>query len=396
VVLGASSGFGAECAMGLAAAGYDICGVHLDRKAGLAQVEDIRSRITATGRRALYFNVNAADAEKRAEVVEALVAEQADVKVMLHSLAFGTLKPFVGDDRISEQQMDMTLAVMAHSLVYWTQDLVAKGLLTRGARVFSMTSSGSTRAIFAYGAVSAAKCALESHTRQLAYELAPLGIAVNALRAGVTDTPALRKIPGNDRLLEGAAQRNPAKRLTRPSDVAGALVALCHPAAGWVSLLNIFATRASVYPTTAFATPRSHTRLTRSTVGICWRAGMATMRSPSSTMSSSLRCWNSSTTSPADRARASARRPNSSVAANQVSRASRRRGPVMWPMRDTVRQRIRRNSPSARTRPPASRSTIQACHWSTSEPRAEAIARPTIMRVGAEGRPGWIVTRGEK
>ncbi len=235
LILGASSGFGAECGLTLAAAGYDICGVHLDRKAGLQQVEEIRRTIEGRGRRALFFNVNAADPEKRKEVVEALAAERAQVHVLLHSLAFGTLRPFVGEDRITEQQMDMTLAVMAHSLVYWTQDIVAKGLMANGARIFSMTSSGSTRAIASYGAVSAAKCALESHTRQLAFELAPMGIAVNALRAGVTDTPALRKIPGNDRLLEGAAQKNPSQRLTTPKDVAGALLALCQPGAGWVT-----------------------------------------------------------------------------------------------------------------------------------------------------------------
>jgi NAD(P)-dependent dehydrogenase (short-subunit alcohol dehydrogenase family) len=235
LILGASSGFGAECGIVLAEAGYDICGVHLDRKAGLAQVEEIKGRIAAAGRKALFFNVNAADPDKRREVIEALKAEQAQVRVLLHSLAFGTLKPFIAEDHITEQQMDMTLAVMAHSLVYWTQDVVLGGLMGEGGRIFSMTSSGSTRAIHAYGAVSAAKCALESHTRQLAYELAPRHIAVNALRAGVTDTPALRKIPGSDRLLEGALQKNPARRLTTPHDVAGALVALCHPAAGWVT-----------------------------------------------------------------------------------------------------------------------------------------------------------------
>ena len=235
LILGASSGFGAECAVALAGAGYEICGVHLDRKAGLAQVEQIRNVIEGHGRRALFFNVNAADAERRKEVVDTLAAEGANVAVLLHSLAFGTLKPFIAEDGLSEQQMDMTLAVMAHSLVYWTQEVVKRGLMGAGGRVFSMTSSGSTRAIPAYGAVSAAKSALESHTRQLAYELAPHGIAVNALRAGVTDTPALRKIPGNERLLAGAALKNPAKRLTTPNDVAGALVALCHPAAGWVT-----------------------------------------------------------------------------------------------------------------------------------------------------------------
>jgi enoyl-[acyl-carrier-protein] reductase (NADH) len=152
-----------------------------------------------------------------------------------HSLAFGALKPFIADDRISEQQMDMTLNVMAHSLVYWTQDIVMRGLMGEGGRIFSMTSSGSTRAIHAYGAVSAAKCALESHTRQLAYELAPRGIAVNAIRAGVTITPASSKIPGSDKLFEGAAQKNPGKRLTTPKDVAAAMIALCHPDAGWLT-----------------------------------------------------------------------------------------------------------------------------------------------------------------
>ena len=235
VVLGASSGFGAACARALAAAGYDICGVHLDRKAGLQQALEVKDRIERQGRKAVFFNLNAADAARRDEVVRALVAEGATVGVLLHSLAFGTLRPFVGEEAITEQQMDMTLAVMAHSLVYWTQDLVRRGLLGDGARVFAMTSSGSTRAIASYGAVSAAKSALESHVRQLAYELGGRHIAVNALRAGVTDTPALRKIPGNERLLEGAARKNPAGRLTTPDDVAAALVALCHPEAGWVT-----------------------------------------------------------------------------------------------------------------------------------------------------------------
>lgn len=235
VVLGASSGFGAECSQALAAAGFEICGVHLDRKAGLAGVEEVRKKIEAKGRRALFFNANAAAAETRKEVVDALAAEKANVAVLLHSLAFGTLKPFIAEDHITDQNMDMTLSVMAHSLVYWTQDLVLRGLMGSGGRIFSMTSSGSTRVIPSYGAVSAAKCALESHTRQLAYELSPKGIAVNALRAGVTITPASSKIPDSDKLFAFAAKRNPGKRLTTPKDVASALVALCHPEAGWIT-----------------------------------------------------------------------------------------------------------------------------------------------------------------
>ena len=98
-----------------------------------------------------------------------------------------------------------------------------------------MTSAGGHRVIGSYGAVSAAKAALESHIRQLAFELAPRGITANSLCAGVTDTPALRKIPGNDEMIRVATAHNPAKRLTTPQDVANAVAVLAHPLAGWIT-----------------------------------------------------------------------------------------------------------------------------------------------------------------
>lgn len=245
VVLGASSGFGEACARALAAAGYDICGVHLDRKAGLERVEEVKRHITGVGRRTAFHNINAADESKRRDVADAMAKELAanggTVAVLMHSLAFGTLKPYLGDDPLTKANIEMTLDVMAHSLVYWAQDLVQRGLMGRGGRIFAMTSSGSTRVIPSYGAVSAAKCALESHTRQLAVELAPRGITVNALRGGVTDTPAARKIPGSDRLFSEASRRNPGGRLTTPQDVAQAVVALSVPGTDWITgnIINV-------------------------------------------------------------------------------------------------------------------------------------------------------------
>src|SRR5688572_140134 len=98
LILGASSGFGEAAALALAAAGYDICGVHLDRRQGMAHVAEIKEKIEGQGRTALYVNGNAADDEQRAKVVAALkgaAGERGYVRVMLHSLAFGTLKPFL-------------------------------------------------------------------------------------------------------------------------------------------------------------------------------------------------------------------------------------------------------------------------------------------------------------
>lgn len=246
LILGASSGFGAATARALAAAGMNIAGVHLDLRATLPAARAVIADIEATGARALFFNTNAADPDKRTAVLDELAKALEPgqyIHVFMHSLAFGTLLPYIADEpekAVSQAQMEMTLNVMAHSLVYWTQDLVRRGLLGRGSRIFSMTSEGSRRAVPNYGAVSAAKAALEAHTRQLALELGPRGILVNCIEAGVTDTPALRKIPGHEMMIEVALRRNPSGRLTTPEDVAATIVALSHPDIQFINGSTIF------------------------------------------------------------------------------------------------------------------------------------------------------------
>ena len=244
LILGASSGFGEAMSLALAHAGMDIFGVHLDRRATLANVDRIQGEIRGMGRESHFFNINAADEEKRREALDQMEkvlkerGEEGSVKVLIHSLAFGTLKPFISAnpaDAVTKPQMDMTVDVMAHSLVYWVLDLVNRGLMREGGRVFAMTSSGGQRVWRTYGAVSAAKASLESHVRQLALELAPQGITVNAIRAGVTDTPALRKIPGHEEMIEIAKARNPFGRLTTPADVAAAVVVLSQPGTHWMT-----------------------------------------------------------------------------------------------------------------------------------------------------------------
>ncbi len=242
LILGASSGFGEATALKLAKDGFNILGVHLDRQATMPNVERIINEIKSSGVEAIFYNVNAADEFKRNEIIteiKSLLNGKPLVKVIMHSLAFGTLKPFVPsatEQAITKAQMEMTLDVMAHSLVYWVQDVVANNLLSQSARIFAMTSSGSHSAIPYYGAVSAAKASLESHVRQLSGELGSrFGASVNSIMAGVTDTPALRKIPGNLDMIDIAQRKNPHGRLTTPEDVAKVISLLCKDGGEWIS-----------------------------------------------------------------------------------------------------------------------------------------------------------------
>ena len=241
LILGASSGFGEASALALARAGMNIFGVHLDRRDRLPQVEELQGKIRAIGREALFFNVNASDDQYRIETVEKIgqrvnAEPKGTVRVLLHSLAFGSLKPLAGAEQVvSRNQMEITVNTMGHSLVYWVQDCLRAGLFEWGTRIFAMTSEGSSKAVPNYGAVAAAKAALEAHIRQLAMELAPAGITANAIQAGVTDTPALRLIPGHEKFIEVAKKRNPHKRLGTPEDVARCIVALSHPATYWMT-----------------------------------------------------------------------------------------------------------------------------------------------------------------
>ncbi len=272
LILGSSSGFGAASARALAKAGFNIFGVHLDRKAGMPRVQEVIDDCANCGVQVRFFNKNVASDENRVEIIcqiaesltgeplqpdegmsfadakshQAILSKVADmlrdhegaIQAMLHSVAFGALNPFFAEDakqQTTRAQLDMTLDVMANSLVYWCQDLARVRLLGNGSKVFAMTSAGSHRVIVGYGPVSAAKAALESHVRQLALELAPRGVRVNCFQAGVTDTPALRMIPGADVLKEEAIKRNPVGRLTTPEDIAKTFVALMDSNVQWIN-----------------------------------------------------------------------------------------------------------------------------------------------------------------
>jgi NAD(P)-dependent dehydrogenase (short-subunit alcohol dehydrogenase family) len=250
VILGASSGFGLATAKKLAREGMSVCAIHRDRRGAMERIEKEFDSIREHGNGLLALNLDALSAEGINSVIPLLrekLGVNGKVRTLLHSIAYGNLKPIVppaglGDAAILEEEdMARTIHSMGTSLLTWVQRLHREGLFAPDARVFGLTSEGNEIAWPGYAAVSAAKCALESVSRSIAVEFAPHGIRSNILQPGVTDTPALRLIPGHEKMLAAAMGRNPHRRLTTVEDVANAVYLLSLPEAAWItgSLLRV-------------------------------------------------------------------------------------------------------------------------------------------------------------
>ncbi|SDF72378.1 SDR family oxidoreductase [Chitinophaga filiformis] len=239
VILGGSSGLGLAAARKLAMHGMNSCIIHRDTRVDIERINNDFDAIRASGVQVLTFNADAINAAKRGEVLAALklaMGEKGRVRTLIHSIAKGNLKAMNSDKaRLSTDDFRMTLDNMAISLYDWTQDMVQQQLFAPDARVLSFTSEGSSKAWKHYGAVAAAKAALESISRHIALEFAPLGIRANCIQAGVTATRSMQLIPGSEDIITYTKQRNPFQRLTTPEDVANVVYLLCKDEAAWIN-----------------------------------------------------------------------------------------------------------------------------------------------------------------
>ncbi len=236
LILGASSGIGAECAKRLAKHGVNIYGLYLRKKN--SEIDLIKNEISKYGVQVIFKKANASNEEARKKIVTELkTIQNINFQFLIHSIAFGTLKKMidVDNDELNKKNIDMTMDVMCNNLIYWTQELFHNKLINKGSHILSMTSSGGRKNWDNYGAVSLAKAGLESATRQLSIELAEFGISVNAIQAGVTDTKALRLIPNSKKMIEKACLSNPHKRLTTPSDIADFVELLINYKSSWLT-----------------------------------------------------------------------------------------------------------------------------------------------------------------
>lgn len=250
VILGGSSGFGFAAAEKLASHGMNIAVLYRETSAAAKAVTEKFNNLSATNNvTVLSYNLNALDTASRHTFINEFTADKAGkVKLLLHSIARGNLKPLAAEKSekqevslLTTEDIQLTSYAMSNSLLDWTRDLLNAGLFHTDGRIIGLTSEGANKHWDAYAAVAIAKASLQSLITYMAVEFAGHGLKTNLIQAGITNTAALQKIPGSQKLMEVAAERNPMKRMTEPQDVANVIYLLCTDEAAWIngSLIHV-------------------------------------------------------------------------------------------------------------------------------------------------------------
>ena len=227
LVTGGTRGIGRAIAERLAQSGADVAINYLRNK---KPAEEAAAAVRRYGGKVLLVKGNVADADALEAMFGAIQTEFGGLDVLVSNAASGVIKPAL---ELTPKHWHWTMDINAAALLPLVQH--ATRLMGKaGGHVVAVSSLGAVRAIPNYAAIGASKAALESLVRHLAVELAPRGIHVNAVSAGVVDTDALQHFPNRDLMLSEGARRTPAGRLVEPRDVADTVLFLVSPLSAMV------------------------------------------------------------------------------------------------------------------------------------------------------------------
>lgn len=215
LVTGAARGIGRAIALRLAAEGVNIIiNYRRSKSDAMSVVEEVQS----LGVKAIAMRGDVGDEGSLDKLFAEIGSEIDRLDILVANAAFGIPGPLM---EATPKYWDVTMSSSARSLLSLAQRAVPL-MGEDGGHIISITSAGGKRVMPGYGLIGIAKSALESITRGLAAELAPRGILVNGIHAGVIDTKSLRSLPIVEELIQKSMSGTPMGRLTTPEDVADA------------------------------------------------------------------------------------------------------------------------------------------------------------------------------
>lgn len=213
LVTGAARGFGKAIAINLAKHGVRVI---INYRRSMTDAQSVVDEIKNLGGDAISIRADVGKQDSLEKMFDEIKDKWGHLDILVANAAFGVPGNLMD---VTAKYWDITMSASARSLVDMAR--LAVPLMSKDyGRIISITSDGGQKVIPGYGVVGAAKAALESLTRGLAYELGPKGIIVNGILAGLADTKSSRSIPGADKVIRHAKFHTPMQRIVEPEDIA--------------------------------------------------------------------------------------------------------------------------------------------------------------------------------
>ncbi|NQX37113.1 SDR family NAD(P)-dependent oxidoreductase [Herbiconiux sp. VKM Ac-2851] len=225
LVTGGSRGIGAAIVRRFVADGMDVAFTYASSESTASALAD---DISAQGGIALPFRAETTDAGAFEEVVESVLERFGRLDVLVNNVGGGIFAPLT---ELPVAEIDKMIDINVRALVMATRTVIP--VMKTGGRIINIGSVNADRTPFPGGSVYAlTKGAVPSFTRALSRELGPLGITVNNVQPGPTDTDANPADgPGADALRSHIA----VGRYGHVDDLAGMVSYLASAEAGFVT-----------------------------------------------------------------------------------------------------------------------------------------------------------------
>ncbi|AJC16489.1 SDR family NAD(P)-dependent oxidoreductase [Pandoraea sputorum] len=235
LVTGSAQGIGRAIAIRLAQEGARI--VVEDRQDNAMAGQTLDS-VRAAGSDGCVIAGDVGSVENDRAIIEQAVAKMGRLDVLVNNAGVERRAPFLD---VTEADYDLVMNVNLKGAFFLTQAFVKHLRDTqRGGRIVNVSSVHEELPFPHFASYCASKGGMKMMMRNLAIELAPLGITVNNVAPGAVGTPINQQLLANKAQLEALVANIPLGRLANPSEVANAVLFLASPEASYVTGTTLF------------------------------------------------------------------------------------------------------------------------------------------------------------
>jgi L-rhamnose 1-dehydrogenase len=226
IVTGGGRGIGRAIVLGLARSGADVAIIYHQ---GAEAAEATATEARALGVRALALQADASNGTAVNDVVDRVVSELGGIEILVNNAGVLSRVPFLD---LAEEEWRRIVGTNLDGTFLMGQ-AVARKMVAAGVRgaIVNITSVNQTTVAPNLAHYVVSKAAAHALTRQMAFELAPYGIRVNAVAPGLTETDINRKDLADPAFREMRLGRIPMHAMAEPDDHANAVLFLVSDAA---------------------------------------------------------------------------------------------------------------------------------------------------------------------